>query len=180
MLALLGGAAWATSTIPSANLDARYDALKHRIDAAASANDITPDRATLLRAELGAIAGALDANDNAQAVRLLQDVEGDVDALQAARLRITVPAPETRVTMHVGERLTIAYGPELSWSGESSNTAVLARAIGVPLPLGVQGIFLAKAPGHAVLTFTGRAPSVPGEMHPDFVRLARIDVTVTP
>jgi hypothetical protein len=70
------------------------------------------------------------------------------------------------ITVHVGERVTVALHDQYTWDVTNSDTTVLAVQAGVMWARGVQGVFTAKQPGTAILSLTPRQKATPDVKQP--------------
>lgn len=132
----------------AARLDARIaDDGAHRL--------LAPGQDVLLRAEMDAARRADGAHDAAASDML------DVIDRQLADLDHTLSLAENRraITVHVGDAVTVALHDAQSWNLANTDQTSLALKVGLMWPRGVQGVFVAKEPGTAILTLTPKDPA---------------------
>jgi hypothetical protein len=129
--------------------------LNERIDGDVNADLLPTDRAALMRAEIEA-AQKLVTNGDSQATAMLADIDRDLAAYDA-----TVDVNETGRDLfyHSGDSITIAMRDGVDWQVEKvQNTDIMdVKAPNAMKAAGVQGIFLAKAPGYTGITLVDPA-----------------------
>ncbi len=129
--------------------------LDERIDGDVNQGLLPTDRAALMRAEIVA-AQKLVTNGDSQASAMLADIDRDLAAYDNT---LDINEADRDLLYHSGDAITIAMRDGVEWKVESvQNTDILnVKTPGAMNSTGVQGVYLAKAPGFTALTLVDPA-----------------------
>jgi hypothetical protein len=154
-------AAATAAPAPAPTFADRAARLETRIAADQSRKILAPGQDALLRVELAATRRAYANHDPASPYML------DVIDRQLAEVdHVLSRAEDGRgITVHVGENVTVALYDQYTWTIANTDTTVLPLKTGVALARGVQGVFVAKQAGTAIITLTP-PDTAPGAKQP--------------
>lgn len=132
----------------------RFARLQQRIADDQNRHLLAPGQDVLLRVQMDATQHAFDSHDPAASGML------DVIDRQLAEIDHTLSRAEDGrgITVHAGDSVTIALHDPYFWNVENSDQTALALKIGLMFPRGVQGVYVAKEPGTAILSLTPKTP----------------------
>jgi hypothetical protein len=94
---------------------------------------------------------------------------------------VTLADDGTTIDLAIGDRFLLNLGRDFNWTVSVDDQSVLSRVPNIAVIQGAQGIYLARAPGHATLSATGDPPcrkATPPCGAPS--RLFRVHMTVHP
>jgi hypothetical protein len=142
----------AATAAPAPTFADRAARLEARVAGDQSRKILAPGQDALLRVEIAATRRAYANHDPASPYML------DVIDRQLAEVdHVLSRAEDGRgITVHVGENVTIALNDQYVWVVSNTDATVLPIKTGMTLARGVQGVFVAKQAGTAIITLTPR------------------------
>ncbi len=129
--------------------------LGERIDGDVNQGLLPTDRASLMRAEIDA-AQKFVTNGDSQATAMLADIDRDLAVYDNT---VNVNESGRDLCYHVGDTITIAMRDGRAWQVDNvANTDIMDIKQKTAMnATGVQGAYLAKAPGYTAITLTDPA-----------------------